>query len=209
MNQGVTKFPSNCRKSFTTPYQKQFEKGDIIRSINGVQIYENLNDVDNLFENSGSDEEFTYVVERNGQIIVLENVIQNPPRIGQVLPKSAAITAGLEKGDIILSLNSEKITSFNNIKNFVESSKGEALKVEFLRDGEIRKTQLKPLIVDVPAEGGFDRIYRIGIVSDYFPFEPVTQKQSILIALRGAVESIYLIMEGSVKGLISYFIWQH
>ena len=109
--------------------------------------------LDNLFENSGSDEEFTYVVERNGQKISLENVIQNPPRIAQVLPKSAAITAGLEKGDIILSLNSEKITSFNNIKNFVESSKGEALKVEFLRDGEIRKTQLKPLIVDVPAEG--------------------------------------------------------
>ena len=27
------------------------------------------------------------------------------------------------------------------------------------------------------------------------------QKQSILIALRGAVESIYLIMEGSLKGL--------
>ena len=122
--------------------------------------------------------------------------------IGQVLPKSAAITAGLEKGDIILSLNSERITSFNNIKNFVESSKGEALNVEFLRDGEIRKTQLKPLIVDVPAEGGgFDRIYRIGIISNYFPFEPVMQKQSILIALRDAIESIYLIMEGSVKGL--------
>ena len=111
-----------------------------------------MNNLDNLFENSGSDEEFTYVVERNGQKIILENVIQNPPRIAQVLPKSAAITAGLEKGDIILSLNSEKITSFNNIKNFVELSKGEALKVEFLRDGEIRKTQLKPLIVDVPAE---------------------------------------------------------
>ena len=48
----------------------------------------------------------------------------------------------------------------------------------------------------MPSEGGgFDRIYRIGIVSDYFPFEPVTQKQSILIALRGA-ESIYLIKEG-------------
>ena len=58
--------------------------------------------------------------------------------------------------------------SFNQIKNFVELSKGEALKVEFWRDGEIRKTQLKPLIVDVPAEGGFERIYRIGIVGDFF-----------------------------------------
>ena len=202
ISQGATKFPLTVEKVFATPYQQQFEKGDIVSSINGVEIYENINDLENLFENSDSEEEFTYTVERNGQKINLENVIQSPPRIGQVLPKSAAITAGLEKGDIILSLNSERITSFNNIKNFVESSKGQALKVEFLRDGEIRKTQLKPLIVDVPAEGGgFDRIYRIGIISNYFPFEPVMQKQSILIALRGAVESIYLIMEGSVKGL--------
>ena len=202
MNQGVTKFPLTVEKVFTTPYQQQFEKGDIISSINGVRINKNLNDLKYLFENSGPEEEFTYTVERNGQKISLENVIQNPPRIGQVLPKSAAITAGLEKGDIILSLNSEKITSFNDIRNFVELSKGEALTVDYLRNGELRKTQLKPLIVDVPAEGGgFDRIYRIGIISNYFPFEPVMQKQSILIALRGAVESIYLIMEGSVKGL--------
>ena len=202
MNQGVTKFPLTVEKVFTTPYQQQFEKGDIISSINGVRINKNLNDLKYLFENSGPEEEFTYTVERNGQKISLENVIQNPPRIGQVLPKSAAITAGLEKGDIILSLNSEKITSFNDIRNFVELSKGEALTVDYLRNGELRKTQLKPLIVDVPAEeGGFDRIYRIGIVSDYFPFEPVIKNQSILIALRGAVESIYLIMEGSVKGL--------
>ena len=83
----------------------------------------------------------------------------------------------------------------------MESSKGEALIVEFWREGEIRKTHLKPIIVDVPADGGgFDRVYRIGIVSDYFPFEPVTQKQSILIALQSAFE--YLFNYGRVgKGL--------
>ena len=202
INQGVIKFPLTVEKVFESPYQKQLEKGDIVRSINGVRIFENLKVVDNLFEKSGSDEKFTYIVERKGQIVTLENVIQNPPRIAQVLPKSAAIAAGLEKGDVILSLNSEKIMSFDKIKKFVELSKGEVLKVEFWRAGEIRKTQLKPLIVDVPSEGGgFDRIYRIGIVGEYLPFEPVTQKQSILIALHGALESIYLIMEGSVKGL--------
>ena len=80
----------------------------------------------------------------------------------------------------------------------------------FYVKGKIRKTQLKPLIVDVPAEeGGFDRIYRIGIVSDYFPFEPVTQSQSILIALRGAFESVYLDYGRIGKGVISHFIWQH
>ena len=202
MNQGVTKFPITVEKVFDSPYYKQLEQDDIIRSINGLRVDENLERVDNLFKNSRSAEEFTYVVERNGHIITIENVIQNPPRIAQVLPKSAAIAAGLKNGDFILSINSEKITNFNKIKSFVESSEGGALQVEFWRKGEIRKTQLKPLVVDVPAEGGgFDRIYRIGIVGDYFPFEPLTQKQSIFTALRSSVESVYLIMEGSVKGL--------
>ena len=82
-----------------------------------------MNDVGNLLQNSGFYEESTYVVERNGQLVTIENVIQNLPRIAQVLPKSAAISAGLEKGDVILSLNSEKIRSFNSIKNFVEDQK--------------------------------------------------------------------------------------
>ena len=202
MNQGETKFPLTVEKVFDSPYQNQLEKGDIVKSINGFQLDENFNEFDNLFKNSGTDEDFIYVVERNGQLVAIENVVQNIPRISQVLPKSAAIAAGLEKGDVILSLNSEKIKSFNNIKSFVETSNGNAIEVEFWRDGEIRETLLKPLIIDVPSEaGGFERTYRIGIVSEYFPFEPATQKQSILFAMFGSLESVYLVMEGSVKGL--------
>ena len=74
MNQGVTKFPLTVEKVFTTPYQQQFEKGDVISSINGVLIHKNINDLKFLFENSESEKEFTYTVERNGQKISLENV---------------------------------------------------------------------------------------------------------------------------------------
>ena len=82
----------------------------------------------------------------------------------------------------------------------MEKSNGEALDIEFWRNGKVRVTELKPLIVDVPTgSGDFDRIYRIGIVSDYLPFQPETKKQSILVSLTSSVESIYLIMEGSVK----------
>ena len=64
------------------------------------------------------------------------------------------------------------------------------------------RDRLTPLIIDVPVEsGGFERIYRIGIVSDYFPFEPATKNQSIFSAIINSIESIYLIMEGSVTGL--------
>ena len=202
VNQGVTKLPLTVQKVHESPLQNKLQSGDIVKSINDVLIKNDLSIVGNMLESSFTDNEFTYVVERSGRLITLENIIQSPPRIAQVLPKSAAISAGLEKGDIILSLNSKKIDSFNQIKNFVEKSAGETLHVKFWRDGEVKTTQLTPLIVDVPDEtGAFERIYRIGIVSDYFPFEPETTKQSILVALSNSVESIYLIMEGSVKGL--------
>ena len=202
MNQGVTKIPLTVEKVYDSPLQNKLQSGDVIKSINDVQINDDLSLIGNILENSFSYDDFTYIVERSGQLITLKNIIHSPPRIAQVLPKSAAIAAGLEKGDIILSLNSEKINSFNQIKIFVEKSAGQALQVKFWRDGEIGTTQLTPFIVDVPDEtGAFKRIYRIGIVSDYFPFEPETTKQSILVAFRNSVESIYLIMEGSVKGL--------
>jgi len=201
MNQGVTKFPLTVESVFESPYQNELEEGDVIRSINNVIVDKDLAKVVNLFDNSGSEEEYTYAVERDGKTFTL-NIIHNPPRIAQVLPKSAAISAGLDKGDVILSLNSEKIFNFNQIKKFVEKSQGEELTVEFWRNGKVRETKLKPLIVDVPmGSGGFERVYRIGIVSDLFPFEPETEQQSILNALYGSIQSIYSIMQGSIGGL--------
>ena len=81
MNQGVIKFPITVERVFDSPYQKTLEKGDIIRSINGIRIDKDLIDEGDLFGNNVSDKEFTYVVERNGGIVTLEGVIQNPPRI--------------------------------------------------------------------------------------------------------------------------------
>ena len=202
MDQGMTKLPLTVDKTFDTPYEQKFEKGDVVRSVNGLKINNDLKKLNDQLGGVFANKPLTYVVERNGILITLENIIQNPPRISQVLPKSSAISAGLEKGDLILSLNSRKIKNFNEIKDFVEASQGEGFIVEYWRKGLIYETRLTPQIVDVPIEtGGFERIYRVGIVSDYFPFQPVMIKQSISWAFLNSIKSIYLIMEGSVKGL--------
>ena len=202
MNQGVTNVPLTVEKVFDMPLSTKFKKGDVVKSINGRELSEDLSEIADFLEMNDTYTYINYEVERGGRLVTLENVIQTPPRIAQVLPKSAAMSAGLKKGDIILSLNSKKISSFQQIKKIVEKSNGEALDIEFWRNGKVRVTELKPLIVDVPTgSGDFDRIYRIGIVSDYLPFQPETKKQSILVSLTSSVESIYLIMEGSVKGL--------
>ena len=202
INQGTTTFPITVEKLFDAPYKQKFEEGDIILSMNGMSVETDLNEFVTFVGDSFSDEFLTYVVERNGRLVTLNNVIQNPPRISQVLPKSSAIIAGLKKGDYILSINSEKISNFNQIKNEVENSKGDILMIEYWRKGLVYETELKPLIVDVPLDqGGFERIYRIGIVSDYFPFQPATSKETVYWAFGSSIESIYLIMEGSIKGL--------
>ena len=202
MDQGMTKLPLTVDKTFDTPYKQKFEKGDVVRSVNGLKIKNDLNKLNEQLGGVFANEPLTYVVERNGILITLENIIQNPPRISQVLPKSSAISAGLEKGDLILSLNSREIKNFNEIKDFVEASQGEGFIVEYWREGLVYETRLTPQIVDVPIEtGGFERIYRVGIVSDYFPFQPAMTKQSISWAFLSSIKSIYLIMEGSVKGL--------
>ena len=202
MDQGMTKLPLTVDKTFDTPYKQKFEKGDVVRSVNGLKIKNDLKKLNEQLGGVFANEPLTYVVERNGILITLENIIQNPPRISQVLPKSSAISAGLEKGDLILSLNSREIKNFNEIKDFVEASQGEGFIVEYWREGLVYETRLTPQIVDVPIEtGGFERIYRVGIVSDYFPFQPAMTKQSISWAFLSSIKSIYLIMEGSVKGL--------
>ena len=202
MNQGVTSLPLTVEKVYDAPYQTNFEKGDIIRSVNGQILGEDFTQIARSIQESDFGKGVTYEVERNGRLVNLENVIQNPPRIAQVLPKSAAISAGLKKGDIILSLNSMEIYTFNQIKNVVEASKGETLDVNFWRNGNVEVTQLKPTIVDVPLEsGGFERIYRIGIVSDFFPFKPLTKNQSVLTAFANSLSSVYSIIDGSMKGL--------
>ena len=202
MDQGMTKLPLTVDKTFDTPYEQKFEKGDVVRTVNGLKIKNDLKKLTDQLGGVFANEPLTYVVERNGILITLENIIQNPPRISQVLPKSSAISAGLEKGDLILSLNSREIKNFNEIKDFVEASQGEGFIVEYWREGLVYETRLTPQIVDVPIEtGGFERIYRVGIVSDYFPFQPAMTKQSISWAFLSSIKSIYLIMEGSVKGL--------
>ena len=127
MNQGTTTFPLTVDKLFEAPYKQKFEEGDIVRSVNGIPAETDLTEFVSSVGNSFSEEFLTYVVERNGRLVTLNNVVQNPPRVSQVLPKSSAIMAGLKKGDFILSLNSIKISNFNQIKESVEASEGDVL----------------------------------------------------------------------------------
>ena len=202
LGQGTTQLPVTVANLFELPYNFALRKGDVVLSINGVNISEELENISPSQKSALSNSPAFYVIERAGNVLELKDIVQNPPRISQVLPKSAAISAGLETGDVILSINSEQIDNFDQIKAFVEASDGKAINLEYWRNGSVQYTSLTPLIVDVPdPEGGFERIFRIGIVGGLFPFEPVRKRQPFGEAIFNSFDSIYSIMAGSINGL--------
>jgi regulator of sigma E protease len=62
---------------------------------------------------------------------------RDAPVIGEVAAKSAAEKAGLLAGDTILSLNGTAIDRFSDLRDLVQKSKGEPLRVGIARGGRV------------------------------------------------------------------------
>jgi len=72
-------------------------------------------------------------------------------KVSKVVEKSLACKCGIKQGDIILSINGNKI---NDLLDYMYYSKDEVLLIEYLREGRIRKIglvnkKLKPLGIEV------------------------------------------------------------
>ena len=80
--------------------------------------------------------------------------------MAEVVIESAADEAGLEPGDIIVRMAKREINNAQDFRNAEgRVAIGDALQVEYLRKGKIRKTRLE--IQPVPALNGVDLDYRL------------------------------------------------
>ncbi len=66
------------------------------------------------------------------------------PIIGEVSPGKPAARAGLLPGDRIVSVNGEKINDFDDLKLAIGMNSGTALRVDYLRNGQLRTTTMTP-----------------------------------------------------------------
>ncbi len=86
--------------------------------------------------------------------------------IAEVAPDSAADEAGLEAGDLIVSVDGNTMSSFDTFAAVVLESRGRTLSLEIARDGERSQVDVAPRLVKTDVTGigiEVDR-YRIGIV---------------------------------------------
>ncbi|SCA55027.1 putative enzyme [Candidatus Terasakiella magnetica] len=94
--------------------------------------------------------------------------------VGEVVAESAAAEAGLEKGDLILSLGGQKLDTFDDLREIVMASPNKALDAIVLRNG----SELAIKVTPKAREAGDKMVGQLGIRPDaeqaeYVRYNPV------------------------------------
>ncbi|GAA4229202.1 regulator of sigma E protease [Sagittula marina] len=200
---GVAADPLIIDELKPTPYTQNLRNGDQVLAIEGNPIPSQENGVAYSEFVSGLPEQplLDYTVLRDGTELTVEGPYLRAPIVGSVVPRSAAMDAGLQVGDVITKLEGQEVFSFMQLPAVIEASEGAPVDLEIWRDGEVLNKTLEARRMDEPLpEGGFRTVYRIGLGSGQI-FEPETVTPSFLDALWGSVRQVWTIMSGSVSGL--------
>jgi len=67
-----------------------------------------------------------------------------PPKVGEVNPGLPAETAGLKKGDLVLSIDGEEVKKWEDLSKIIRNSQGKELTLRAKREGEIFETRVAP-----------------------------------------------------------------
>src|SRR5262245_20733622 len=113
---------------------------------------------------------------------------------------SAAEAAGFKPGDIILSINGRRITTFTEMQRIVAASAGETLIIVVKRgDQEITLTAVPRLKEQKDAFGNVHRIGHLGIGRSIDPNERLYEPVSVLEALKWGVTETWFVIEGTLR----------
>lgn len=146
-----------------------------------------------------------YLVQRDGVEVELTGPALYPARLGGIAATSAAMAAGLQPGDVVLSADGVALTAFADLQTAVKAAGGRALVLRVWRPGmdagDSFEVTLSPKSTDLPKpEGGFETRWLIGATGGYF-FTPTTRPTGLWEATTRATSETWFIIESSLSGL--------
>lgn len=142
-----------------------------------------------------------YTVRRDGTEQTVTGPYPLPPLADAVAGDSAARDAGLEKGDVVLSVDGTPIAAFSQLRDMVGASDGKPLTLQVWRNGTTFEATLQPRRMDLPlADGGFETRWLIGVSGGLF-FDPETRTPGLWEAVSLGAEQSWTIAYTSVSGL--------
>lgn len=127
--------------------------------------------------------------------------INFPPVVGEVFENSAAAKAGIVANDRILTINGNKIDSFDDIRKEVDLTVGNEVVVELLRDGREIRLQFPLTEMEVPeANGEMTKRPMLGVKSVNV-IELDHEKLSLLQSLKEAFLEAWNVTEATLRGV--------
>ena len=198
MWQGQFSDSLKINKMFNIPGEFTLQLGDEITAVNGVDV--------NNFEEfvlAGQDTKnsVTYTVKRNGQVVKAQGPVPFPAVVYQVQPRSAAIEAGIQSGDVITHIDGQSISGFADLQSLVAAGDEDDMQFSIWRLGTKFDVVLRSKPVAIPGpNGSFESRRLVGITGGTF-FEPSTEPQSFVVAITAAFERTWFIIKISLAGL--------
>lgn len=106
------------------------------------------------------------------------------PRVDIVRPGSAAEMAGVLPGDLILSINGDKVQSFNDVQRIVSANADVPVMIDVERGDAVERLTATPELQEI--SDGFGNTQRVGILG----IQRNTSKEDVILKRFGPLEAV-------------------
>jgi regulator of sigma E protease len=119
-----------------------------------------------------------------------------PPVVTEITSGYPAEAAGMKKGDLVLSVDRESVSTWEELSKIIRNSRGHELTIKTKRDGQVLEFRITP----IAAQQGEERVYRIGIVGPKV-YPMIGPK----LEMGNGVGRTWLIIKLTVIGIVKIF----
>ena len=172
---------------------------DKILAVEGKKV-SSFSEIFSYINKSGA-EMSKFTIRRGVSVREIEIPYLLQPIVEAIEPLSAASLAGLQIGDVFLTVEEKKLSNFNDLREQIINSEGRSLKVTIFRDGQILQKSIQPVLSPTENKNGdFASIYRIGVAGGPI-FYPPRETPNVLNALILGADATVGVIVASFKGI--------
>ena len=105
--------------------------------------------------------------------MIPHNLVIGQVVVEEVAPNSPAARAGIEPGDVIISINDKPVRNISDLHRYIHLNLGKEVSIVTSRDGSIKEAQLTPRERPPEGQGAIGVLVKptaIAIDRQYYPF---------------------------------------